>query len=73
MRAALEREKYWENQGQGSKEWDEVSTQWEHGEFRKTVEAAKGLRTAGDWTEWLRRVSMEVLEESPCPYIKACR
>lgn len=52
-------------------EWGAISREWQHGKFRRACECDK-LTTAGDWTEWMRRVSVEILENSPCPYIQPC-
>ena len=51
--------------------WTPISAEWQHGAFRKACHC-ENLTTAGDWVEWLRRVSIELLRHSPCPYIQPC-
>jgi len=52
-------------------EWGLISKEWQNGAFRRACECDK-LTTAGDWTEWMRRVSVELLRNSPCPCIQPC-
>lgn len=52
-------------------EWGIITKEWQNGAFRRACECDK-LSTAGDWTEWMRRVSVELLRNSPCPCIQPC-
>ena len=52
-------------------EWTAVSRDWAGGGLRRACDCEK-LTTAEDWADWMRRLSVELLRHSPCPYVQPC-
>ena len=52
-------------------EWTAVSRDWASGGLRRACDCEK-LTTAEDWADWMRRLSVELLRHSPCPYVQPC-